>query len=95
MNTGKFTEFTKGKQIVYVPTHADGDIYHRDCEYGFVTSDMKTDGEAVFCRYWYPFPNSDELRTKRNGEGTKLIDLVVMETHPQELVDGIIAAFAL
>ena len=30
--------FYMGQQIAYVPTHANGDINHRDVQFGFVTS---------------------------------------------------------
>lgn len=52
-------------QIVYIPLHAEGDIEHEDCEFGFVVLDK---GEDAFCRYW----NKDktDLRTKANSELT-------------------------
>jgi len=30
--------FEKGVRVIYVPTHADGDFTHPDCEYGVVSS---------------------------------------------------------
>jgi len=46
----KIRDFKRGMQIVYVPTHANGDLEHSDCEYGFVSS---INDRFVFCRYWH------------------------------------------
>lgn len=43
--------FEMGKQVVYVPNHAYGDISHPDAEYGFVTEDRSSVG-VVFCRFF-------------------------------------------
>jgi len=59
--------YEKGDQIVYIPTHADFNLNHEDCEFGFVWKDKQTD--AVFCRYWRK-GKPGELRTKANSELT-------------------------
>ena len=56
-----------GDQIAYVPIHAQGDIDHKDVEYGFVSSDK---GDYVFCRYWRNGQNGLALRTTANSEAT-------------------------
>ena len=75
-----------GTQIVYVPTHANGDENHVDCEAGFVT-EMKN-GYA-FCRYWskhYP----GKLRTTANSELTDVTQLVERDTTAQHIVNALI-----
>jgi hypothetical protein len=31
-------DFKEGKNVVYIPPHAQGDINHKDCEIGVVSS---------------------------------------------------------
>lgn len=70
----------RGTQIIYVPSHAEGNINHPDCERGFVT--LYINIGVVFCRYWsQQLPR--ELRTKVNSESTRVSDLVVCDTVPQ------------
>jgi hypothetical protein len=64
-------EFEKGDKIIYVPTHANGDKNHPDCELGYVTSVNKNG--VVFCRFFYP---DGRLRTVANSEGCDPADLV-------------------
>lgn len=61
--------FDPGTQIAYIPLHAEGDISHPDCEFGFVTSSrILPDGPRVYwCRFWYK-NRPGELRTIRNSE---------------------------
>lgn len=73
----------RGTQIIYVPTHADGDPEHRDAESGFVTSVVP--GYA-FCRYWNK-RHPTELRTKSCSERTPVYTLVIQDTRPQSDVD--------
>ena len=75
-----------GTQIIYVPTHAQEDISHPDCEEGFVTRVKNT---HAFCRYWSKY-RPGELRTKANSEATPLDCLVIRDTVPQEEVDRMI-----
>ncbi len=81
------SELKRGTQIVYVPSHADGDIKHPDCEEGFViskTSDKYS--EAYFCRYWsksYRY----RLRTTANSEATNRRDLIVKDTRHQGIIE--------
>ena len=64
----------RGTQIIYVPTHANGDVDHPDCEAGFITSTVE---DAAFCRYW----NKDgSLRTVSSSEKTYFSDLVAKDT---------------
>lgn len=74
---------TPGTQIIYVPTHAAGDVTHPDAEAGFVTA---VRGDVAFCRYWSK-AHPGELRTKANSEGTPIDMLVVQATRPQTAVD--------
>lgn len=79
------TQYTKGKQIVYVPDIAGGDLDHPAVEDGFVTSDPGSD--AVFCRYWSKY-SPGELRTKAGSELTPTSLLRVIDTVPQARVDA-------
>lgn len=77
----------RGIQVVYVPSHANGSINHPDSERGFVTS---TNGkDIVFCRFFYP--NSSSLRTVANSESVQVVDLVIVEHHPQEEIDSFLS----
>lgn len=70
MENGKFKV---GDQVLYIPTHAEGDPSHPDCEEGFVTS-VGANG-AVFCRYF--FPRHGGIRTRANSESTYPDDLIL------------------
>ena len=71
-----------GTQVIYVPTHAEGDLAHPDCEEGFITS---IKGDHAFCRYWSKY-HLGELRTKANSELTPIACLVEADTHYQSEV---------
>lgn len=75
----------KGTQVAYVPTHAKGNLSHKDVEFGFVTS-IHPDGKNAFCRYWR---KGDEvrLRTVANSELTPMDRLIEYETVPQYIVN--------
>lgn len=76
----------RGTQIVYVPSHANGDVNHQDCETGFV---MAVRGDVAFCRYWSKTaPN--KLRTEANSERTPIDMLLVKDTRNQVVVDFLI-----
>jgi hypothetical protein len=81
----------QGMQIIYVPTHTDGDIHHPDCEAGFVAHTTEIEG-AIFCRYWSKY-SPGELRTKANSELTPVNLLVVRNTVPQEQVEAAIKKY--
>jgi hypothetical protein len=63
----------RGDQIAYIPMHANGDITHKDVQFGFVTTNSPT-LKAAYCRYWLSVdPESKNclvLRTKANSELT-------------------------
>lgn len=79
------TIYARGKQVVYVPEHAGGDLDHPAVEDGFVTSDPG--GDAVFCRYWSKY-SPGELRTKAGSELTPTSLLRAVDTVPQARVDA-------
>lgn len=81
------TTMQRGTQILYVPTHAEGDIRHPDIEAGFVTS---VKGDTVYCRYWRK--DLSELRTKANSEGTPRDLIVIQESVAQWRVDAALSA---
>jgi hypothetical protein len=58
-----------GTQIIYIPSHAEGDPNHPDCKLGFVIS-QREDISAHFCRYWSKGKPGKELRTTANSELT-------------------------
>lgn len=68
-------KFEKGDQIAYIPDHAEGDLNHRDVEFGFVVSEQES-GNAVFCRYWNR-GTPGILRTVSNSELTPRSNLVL------------------
>lgn len=76
-------------QIAYIPLHANGDIEHRDVQFGFVTSSRMIDGQLqVWCRYWldldkYPMM----LRTKANSERVNAEMLVKHKSVPKMRVE--------
>ncbi len=72
----------RGTQIIYIPTHVEGDINHPDCETGFITS-MKfaPGGDFAFCRYW-----NKNGGIKANSEATPLDLIVAQDTVSQEKV---------
>lgn len=75
-------ELERGQQIAYVPLHADGNLGHRDVEFGFVTS---VKGDTVFCRYWSRY-EPGELRTKANSEGADRRLIVPHVSHDPQMV---------
>lgn len=75
-----------GTQIIYVPTHVEGDLNHPDCEEGFVTS---VRGENASCRYWSK-QTTGELRTKAGSELTSISLLATKDTQPQDVVNNMI-----
>lgn len=79
-------ELKRGTQVICVPSHARGDVNHRDCEAGFVTSGHSAGGIA-FCRYWSKL-HPGELRTRANSELTKVFRLVIRDSVPQEQVEA-------
>ncbi len=78
----------KGTQIIYVPTHANGDIHHPDCEAGFVAHETVLPGNAIFCRYWVTGSVPRRLRTLANSEATPVEMLVERDTVPQQDVEA-------
>ncbi len=78
------TNFKRGDQIVYIPTHANGDKNHQDSEHGFVD---RAGVSAIFCRYWSQAYGT--LRTRANAEATDIKNLVLSPGFvPQEVVDA-------
>jgi len=63
--------FERGNQIAYIPNHAEGNVRHKDVEYGFVTKVVK---DRVFCRFWSKYHLGD-LRTIAVSEGCLAKDL--------------------
>lgn len=80
-------ELKRGQQIALVPDHANGNLGHRDVEFGFVTS---VKGDTVFCRYWSRY-SPGELRTKANSEGADRRLIVPHVSHdPQMVTDAFV-----
>ena len=72
-----------GTQIIYVPTHANGNPDHPDCEQGFVTS---VRNNMAFCRFWSK-DDPGQLRTKSNSEATPIGLIIEQDTRPQAVVN--------
>ena len=79
----------RGTQIIYVPSHANGDTEHPDCDRGFITS-CKDDAESCFCRYWRK-GEPGTLRTHLNSELTPVRNLVIQDSVAQSKVDETLA----
>lgn len=71
--------FQRGTQVAYVPIHADGDILHKDVEFGFIATSI--DDKQAFVRYWVRGKEGVELRTKSCAELTNVDDSVRVIHH--------------
>ena len=63
------TKFKPGDQVRYVPTHAEENLDHPDCENGFVVKENPRSPGDYFVRYQSKY-SPGELRTKANSENT-------------------------
>ena len=72
----------RGIQVIYVPTHANGDVNHPDCERGFI---MSSRGSTAFCRFWSK--DLKRLRTVSCSESCNVSELVVADSVPQSQVN--------
>jgi len=75
--------FKKGDQIIYIPSHANGNINHPDCEPGFVVG---TKTHTAFCRYWRE-PKIGLLRNTKYSEATPVSCLKKHNSVDQRIVD--------
>ena len=82
---------TPGTQIVF-PTHAKGNLFHPDVEFGFVTSEGQG-GATHFCRYWRK-GHPGELRTCANSECTPTELLEKYTSVSQSRVDELLNEIA-
>ena len=71
----------RGQQILFMQLSNS-----LDCEYGFV--EHNSEGPFVTCRFWKG--NSNELRTKANGENIKIEHLILRNFKPQGLIDDVL-----
>ncbi len=78
----------KGSQVVYVPMHAHGDVYHPDAKYGFVMSVQKGAG-TVFVRYFATL-SPLILYTRANSERTDITDLFPLDFTDQGVIDDLV-----
>jgi RNase P protein component len=81
-----FKNVNKGTQIAYIPSHAKGNINHKDVQFGFVTS--KTVNGA-FCRYWRE--DGKGLRTTANSELTPWDYLICYASHVARDVEELLS----
>jgi hypothetical protein len=77
----------KGTQIAYVPKHANGNLKHKDVEFGFAMGEPNVD--YVFCRYWHK-GRPGKLRTISNGEMTRIKYIVEVKSVHPDIVDAAI-----
>jgi hypothetical protein len=80
----------QGTQIIFVPSHAMGDLGHSDCMRGFVISQAPL-GRTVIVHYWQPDAVGVTLRTGAHGQATDSDRLVVVDSCDQTLVDKLLA----
>ena len=78
---------SRGTQIAYVPRHANGNIEHKDVQFGFVTSVASLPRDLIFCRYWSKH-SLGKLRTKANSEATSHALLIEYDSVDQAIVDA-------
>lgn len=94
----KRKQLKPGTQILSVPDHAKGNIYHRDVQAGFV---FRKTRHGAFCRYWrYIRPNvrvpgAPELRNKANSELTPFDNLIIKDSVNQSFVEKAIRNFCI
>lgn len=81
-------EIVEGTQILYMPTHANGNPKHKDVQEGFVTSIVPSNN-CLFCRYWSKF-SPGELRTRANSELTNIRNIMVEDTHSKSDVNAML-----
>lgn len=87
--------FIPGDQIAYIPHHADGDIRHKDVQFGFVRSEaspsMNGGGLVIernyFCRYFHGM-HDDDLRTMANSERTGASMLIHFKSRPTSVINS-------
>ncbi len=82
----KYDMLKKGMQIVYVPSHAKGDVNHLDSEEGFIADKLGMRVDFIHCRFWSK-ESPDFLRTTANGEATPLDCIVIKNTREQWKVE--------
>lgn len=67
--------FPKGKRVIYIPKHAQGDRNHPDCQHGVVKSSGK--GATVFVLYdCAAVPHMTTGDEPYKAQGTNILDLV-------------------
>ena len=79
----------EGEQVLYIPTHAEGDPKHDDVEEGFVMADK---GETAFVRYFFrrSVSAAGGLRTVANSESTPKAMLMRYVHHSQGEIDALV-----
>ncbi len=83
----KYDQLKKGTQIVYVPSHANGDIYHSDSEEGFIADKLGMRANYIHCRFWRK-DDPNFLRTTLSGEAIPLDCIVIKHTREQWKVEN-------
>jgi hypothetical protein len=76
--------YRKFTQVAYIPTHAKGDINHKDVQFGFITSEIDSE-HCYFVRYWRS-RTDPELRTKADGERTPVYLLTRCVTRSRQKI---------
>ena len=78
------------KELESLRDHAQGDMNHRDVQFGFVTSQTERH-QGYFVRYWKKGEEGRELRTTAGSELTPDRLLVKHKIVVQERVDKLLA----
>lgn len=73
-------------QIAYIPNHAEGNLDHKDVQFGFV---MSVTENGAFCRYFRSKDNA-MLRTVANSELTPFENLVPYELHSKKFIHNLV-----
>ena len=81
--------YKRGDQIIYIPSHAEGDKDHPDCEFGFVVQHLKppqVTQERVACRFWSD-RSARHLRTRSCSENAYVEDIRPFAYTSQSVID--------
>ena len=78
LENGKRTmKFKKYDRVLYVPIHVQGDLKHKDCEYGAVSS---VNEDYVFVKF-----DPKHMRVRYNGDE----DITAQCCDPKDLIPSI------
>jgi hypothetical protein len=84
--------FTRGTQVIYLPSHVHENVNDPDAELGFIMA-VNMDEKVAFVRYfWNPdkVKGHSDLRTTANSERTDFCYLYPYLHHDQNEIDDLV-----